>query len=108
MKRGQKWKLFEILTYIFIYSFLGWAMESVVRSVAEKKIINTGFLKGPLCPIYGIGAMIMFLCLDQFENNIVLLFFIAIIVLTIWEYLVGVALEKMFHTKYWDLFRPKV
>ena len=95
-------KLFEILTYFIIYSFLGWAMESVVRSVAEKKIINTGFLKGPLCPIYGIGAMIMFLCLDQFENNIVLLFFIAIIVLTIWEYLVGVALEKMFHTKYWD------
>ena len=46
-------KIFEILTYFIIYSFLGWIMESIVRSVSEKKIINTGFLKGPVCPIYG-------------------------------------------------------
>ena len=95
-------KLFEILTYFIIYSILGWMMESIVRSISEKKIINTGFLKGPLCPIYGFGAIIMFLFLDRFENNIILLFFIAIIILSIWEYLVGVLLEKMFHTKYWD------
>lgn len=95
-------KLFEILTYFIIYSFLGWVMESTVRTIAEKKIINTGFLKGPFCPIYGIGAIIIFLFLDQFESKPILLFFIAIIVLTIWEYIVGVLLEKIFHTKYWD------
>jgi len=93
---------FEILTYFIIYSFLGWVMESVFRSINEKKIINTGFLKGPFCPIYGIGAIIMFIFLDRLENNIILLFFSAIIVLTIWEYLVGVLLEKLFKTKYWD------
>lgn len=95
-------KLFEILTYFMIYSFLGWVMESIVRSISEKKLINTGFLKGPICPIYGIGAIILFLFLGRFENKPVLLFFIAILLLTIWEYLVGVLLEKMFHTKYWD------
>lgn len=95
-------KLFEILTYFIIYSFLGWGMESIVRSVSEKKLINTGFLKGPICPIYGIGAIILFLFLGRFENKPVLLFFISILLLTIWEYLVGVLLEKMFHTKYWD------
>lgn len=95
-------KIFEILTYFIIYSFLGWVMESIVRTIAERKLINTGFLKGPFCPIYGIGAMIMFLFLDKFENKPILLFFISIIVLTIWEYLVGVLLEKMFKTKYWD------
>ena len=77
-------------------------MESIVRSISEKKLINTGFLKGPICPIYGIGAIILFLFLGRFENKPVLLFFIAILLLTIWEYLVGVLLEKMFHTKYWD------
>lgn len=95
-------KLFEIVTYFSIYSFLGWVMESIVRTIAEKKIINTGFLKGPFCPIYGIGAIIIFTFLGQFENKPILLFFIAVIVLTIWEYLVGVLLEKIFHTKYWD------
>lgn len=92
----------ELLTYFIIYSFLGWIMESVVRSICERKIINTGFLKGPFCPIYGIGATIMFLFLEGFQNRPILLFFIAIIVLTIWEYIVGVFLEKAFRTKYWD------
>ena len=77
-------------------------MESIVRSICEKKIINTGFLKGPFCPIYGIGATIMFLFLEEFENKPIFLFFISIIILTAWEYAVGVFLEKVFHTKYWD------
>lgn len=101
-------QLFEILTYFIIYSFLGWIMESIVRSIAEKKIINTGFLIGPICPIYGIGGIIIFLFLNQFENNLFLLFLISVIVLTIWEYLVGVLLEKMFHTKYWDYSDHKI
>ena len=95
-------KIFEILTYFIIYSFFGWVMESTVRTLAEKKIINTGFLKGPFCPIYGIGAIIMLLFLERFQDKLIWLFFIAITVLTIWEYLVGVVLEKTFNTKYWD------
>lgn len=95
-------EIFNILTYFIIYSFLGWVMESIVRTIAEKKIINTGFLHGPICPIYGIGAIIMFLFLDTFKNNILFLFIISMLILTVWEYLVGVLLEKMFHTKYWD------
>ena len=100
-------KLFEILTYFIIYSFLGWVMESIVRSISEKKLINTGFLKGPICPIYGIGAIILFLFLDRFENKPIMLFFISVILLTLWEYLVGVLLEKIFHTKYWDYSNQK-
>lgn len=93
---------FYILIYFIIYSFLGWILESTVRTICERKIINTGFLIGPFCPIYGFGAIIMILFLNKFENNIILLFFISFIVLSIWEYVVGVLLEKLFKTKYWD------
>lgn len=99
--------LIEIITYLIIYSFFGWVMESVVRSICERKLINTGFLKGPFCPIYGIGAIIMFLFLDKFENKTILLFLIAVVVLTAWEYIVGVLLENIFHTKYWDYSKRK-
>lgn len=95
-------KIFEILTYFIIYSFLGWVMESTLRSILEKNIINTGFLRGPVCPIYGIGAIIMLMFLETFQDKPLSLFFIAITLLTIWEYLVAVVLEKMFSTKYWD------
>jgi len=83
-------------------------MESVFRSICEKKLINTGFLRGPFCPIYGFGASIMFLFLETFENKPILLFGIAIIILTAWEYMVGVFLEKIFHTKYWDYSNHKI
>ena len=83
-------------------------MESIFRSIIEKKIINTGFLKGPMCPIYGIGAFIMATALKSLENNIILLFIVSMFVLTLWEYIVGVLLEKIFHTKYWDYSDHKI
>lgn len=100
--------LFEILTYFIIYSFLGWILESVFRSIIEKKLINTGFLRGPFCPIYGIGAIIMLIFLERFQDKPILLFFIALTLLTTWEYIVGVILEKLFNTKYWDYSDHKI
>ena len=91
--------------YLFVsivYSFLGWVIESTFKSICERKIINTGFLYGPFCPIYGIGAIIMLLFLERFKNNIILLFLAGFFVLSIWEYIVGWILEKAFKTTYWD------
>ena len=103
----MEYSFFEIIIYFITYSFLGWVMESIFRSISERKIINTGFLKGPFCPIYGVGAIIMLLFLKRFADNLAVLFTISVVVLTIWEYLVGVLLEKLFHTKYWDYSKNK-
>ena len=62
-------QIFTLLAYFIIYSVLGWIIESIYRSICERKIINTGFLKGPFCPIYGIGAIIMILFLQLFARN---------------------------------------
>ncbi len=94
--------LLEVITYFIIYSFLGWLMESIVRSICEKKLINTGFLRGPFCPIYGIGAIIMILFFGGLDDKPIFLFCVATILLTLWEYIGGVILEKLFNTKYWD------
>lgn len=94
--------LFELLTYFIVYSMAGWLMESIVRTVCEKKVINTGFLKGPFCPIYGIGSIIMIVFLSNFKSNLFVLFLLGFLVLSIWEYWVGFLLEKIFQTKYWD------
>ena len=103
----MEYNFLEIIIYFITYSFLGWVMESIFRSISEKKIINTGFLKGPFCPIYGVGAIIMLLFLKKFADNLAVLFIVSVVVLTIWEYLVGVLLEKLFHTKYWDYSKNK-
>ena len=91
-----------IITYLIIYSFFGWILESVTKTIAQRKFVNSGFLHGPFCPIYGFGAIIMILCLDFLKDNVLLLFAVAFFVLSLWEYIVGVFLEKVFKTKYWD------
>ena len=104
----MKEEILTFLTYFIVYSFLGWILESTFRSIIERKLINTGFLIGPLCPIYGFGACIMFLFLEGLSNNIILSFLVSFVLLTLWEYVVGVMLEKMFHTKFWDYSNHKV
>ncbi len=90
------------ITYFFIYSFAGWILESVCKTIEQRKLVNSGFLNGPFCPIYGFGAIIMLLCLSFLKDKPILLFIISFFVLSIWEYLVGLFLEKVFKTKYWD------
>lgn len=100
-------KTVQILVYFIIYSFLGWVMESILKTVLEKKFVNSGFLHGPVCPIYGFGAIIMILFLNMFRSNILILFIMSFLILSIWEYIVGLLLEKIFHTKYWDYSENK-
>lgn len=100
--------IFNLLTYFIIYSIAGWVLESVYRSFCEKKLINTGFLYGPFCPIYGIGAIIMFLFLEKFQGKLLILFLISFFVLSLWEYIVGAFLEKVFKTRYWDYSKQKI
>lgn len=92
----------DLITYFIVYSFLGWVLESVFKTIALRKPVNSGFLYGPFCPIYGFGAIIMYLFLEDVSNKPFITFCLGFVVLSIWEYMVGTVLEKLFKTKYWD------
>ncbi len=94
--------IFYLGAYVILYSFAGWVLESVSKTIEQRKFVNSGFLYGPFCPIYGFGALIMLLGLNFLKEKPILLFIAAFFLLSIWEYLVGVFLEKVFKTKYWD------
>ena len=104
--------IWQLIALFFAVSFVGWICEDISRGIAAKEFVNSGFLTGPICPIYGLGAGILILCAnltDGFisleDNNIgmyFLVFFASMIILTLWELLVGLFLEKVFKTQYWD------
>lgn len=100
-------ELITLMTYFFIYAFIGWVLESVYKSLLQKKIINSGFLEGPICPIYGYGALIMYLSLRNVTDNIIVLFLFGLVILSLFEYVVGLFLEIVFKTKYWDYSERK-
>lgn len=100
-------EIIKIIFYFFLYSFLGWAMESAYLSFGQRRLINTGFLYGPFCPIYGFGAVVLYVLLIRLKGNPILIFIVGFLVLSVWEYFVGFLLEKLFKTKYWDYSENK-
>lgn len=85
-----------------IYSFLGWVCETFYCSVGQRHFVNRGFLSGPVCPVYGFGALAVLYLLAPFTRQPILLFIAAMAVTSILEYLTGLLLEKLFHTRWWD------
>lgn len=88
--------------YFIFYSVLGWSMETVYCSVIERRFVPRGFLYGPLCPIYGIGVLMMISWFQPFMGNPVLFYLVATVCMSAWEYFVGWFLETTTHIKYWD------
>ena len=91
-----------LFLYFVFYSFCGWLWETCYCSVKERHYVPRGFLYGPICPIYGVGFLLMILFFAPFKDNLVVFYFVAVIVMTAWEYLVGWFLETTTHIKYWD------
>lgn len=92
----------EFCLIFFIYSFLGWFWETFPCSAIElDKIHNRGFLLGPICPIYGLGASLSFGVLKNFESSLEIFIYSAFLSCLI-EYIIGYLLEKLFHKRWWD------
>ena len=79
--------------YFVIYSFLGWICETTYCAIIDKQYVNRGFLNGPFCPIYGVGALIVIMVLTPVADNIILLFLCGMIFTSILEYITGFLLE---------------
>ena len=94
--------------WFMIYSFIGWVYESILCSVLEKKVINRGFLNGPVCPIYGAGAVLVLLVLTPLRNQPLILFLVSAVLTTTLEYITSWAMEKLFHARWWDYSKHRV
>ena len=86
----------------FYYSFIGWCGEVIVAAVNRHKFVNRGFIAGPLCPIYGTGAVAVAVFLPELKENLIFLFIGGMIVTSFVEYITGRLMEKILHKKWWD------
>ncbi len=89
-----------------IYSILGWCVESAYMSVCNRRLTNRGFAKGPFCPIYGVGALAGYFLLSPFSENRLLLYLAGAVLATMFEYLVGRLMLRLFGEVWWD-YRDK-
>ena len=99
--------LYDAVWFFMIYSFLGWVLEVVYHAVGQGIVVNRGFLNGPVCPIYGVGVILIFtlasLLYEGVEaTNTLVLFAGGVVFATAVELSGGWALDKLFHARWWD------
>ena len=87
---------------LFIYSVLGWLVETIYCRIFEKKWSWRGFFIGPYCPIYGFGSVFVIILLSPFIENPFNLFVLSIIITSVLEYITSYVMEKLFNAKWWD------
>ena len=95
-------KLYDLLFYFIIYSFMGWVMESSFKSLLYQKPINSGFLRGPFIPIYAIGSLTVLTFFTPFIESTIFLFFLGFVGMTFIEFMAGYIMEKIFNISWWD------
>jgi len=92
----------DIFYNFVIYAFLGWVYESSYVSINKKTLVNRGFLNGPIIPIYGAGATLIYISFWQYREQYLLIFVGGMILATLLEYFTSLLMELLFHAKWWD------
>lgn len=98
----MSYSIYQLLQLFLIYAFLGWCVEVCFVAVTTGKVVNRGFLNGPVCPIYGVGMLGALLLLEPISGNLLLLFLLGMLLCTLVELVGGWILERAFHTRWWD------
>ena len=97
----------ELAAFLFLLfllcSLLGWCVEMAYCSLGQGRLCEKrGFLNGPICPIYGHGALLVLLALDGGCESPLLTFLLGALLTSALEYATSYLMEKLFHMRWWD------
>lgn len=91
-----------LLFYFFTASAGGFLWEVLLFFFKEGHFRNRGFLYGPWLPVYGTGAVFMYLFFHKLKHKPVKAFFCALFAGTSLELIIGWALDHIWGLHYWD------
>lgn len=98
---------YQWLCFFYLYCFFGWIFESSYVSLKEKRLVNRGFLRLPMLPLYGTGAVMMLWVSLPVQDNLLFVYLSGVAAATALEYVTGWGMERLFKVKYWDYSSQK-
>ena len=102
MKKKQI-TIHNVIWYVLIFSIIGLVIETIYGYITMGIIESRkGLILGPFCPIYGIGAVILIMVLNEYSDSKIKLFFLGAIYGTIFEYICSYVLQVMYGSRFWD------
>lgn len=95
-------RFYILFMYFLLFAFIGWVLETFYSLYELGHFTKRGFLHGPICPIYGFGALILMMFFTKYKGKSIRLFCYAAIVFSIFEYTVSYGMDALFASKWWD------
>lgn len=92
----------RLIISFLAYGFLGWILEGVVMLIEKHRLINRGFLTGPVLPIYGFGAVAILLLTAPVRSQPWLVFVVGVVAASVIEFIGHLGLEKLLGLVLWD------
>ena len=90
----------NILMDFIFFSIIGYVSEVVYCSLNHRK--SGKALRGPWCPLYGLGGLLIISVVSHLPENMILIYLVSVLVSCFTEYFVSVILEIVFNMKWWD------
>lgn len=92
-------KLFLIF---FLGCIVGYVYEEIFYFFADGYLYIRGFLYGPYLPVYGVGALLIYLLLNRFKKYPLLVFLLSFVITGVVEYLTGFWMLEVYDRRWWD------
>lgn len=97
----------QYVVWFMLFGLFGWVFESTYCSVVERHWCNRGFLFGPVCPIYGAGAVAAIAVFSHVARVGAMpeawqVFLVCAVGASAIEWVTSCAMERMFGTVWWD------
>ncbi len=96
-----------LFNWFIIYSCIGWIYETSYCYITTGRLMNRGFLYGPLIPIYGLSILAMILLFSNRCKSIFSLFLSCALVATALEYFSSYWMELVFQKRWWNYYMMK-
>ncbi len=95
-------ELSVLFNWFIIYSCIGWLYETSYCYLTTGRLMNRGFLYGPLIPIYGLSIVAMIVLFANRCKTILSLFLSCAMVATALEYFSSYWMELVFQRRWWN------
>lgn len=95
--------IYHMILWFFGFSVFGYIWECAFLSYETKKPVwNRGFVHGPFCIIYGVGAVGAYFLLYPVADNLLILYISSMLMATFMELITANVMIRLFGSFWWD------
>lgn len=92
----------RVIWYVMIFSIIGLIIETIYGYLTTGVLESRkGLILGPFCPIYGVGAAVIYILLSNYKSKMQIFAFGALYG-SIFEYVCSYVMQVIYGSRFWD------